>query len=188
MAQKKDQLYWQTTKPWSMDDKTIDVVVNNEHLGQVISGENATQKNVDNNIAKTRKCLFSLLGSSFSSSSNVNPATQYDTWCIYAAPILCSGLGSLVIQPQSTQMKSLELFQRKVLRSFLGFSARSPIAGIHFILGELPIAGQLANESLSLFWNLWSNSDSLVFKVTKVFMQMKTQDAGVSLFVTLHDN
>ena len=54
MAQKKDQLYWQTTKPWSMDDKTIDVVVNNEHLGQVISGENATQKNVDNNIAKTR--------------------------------------------------------------------------------------------------------------------------------------
>ena len=67
-------------------------------------------------------------------------------------------------------MESLELFQRKVLRSFLGFSARSPIPGIHFVLGELPIAGQLATESLSLFWNLWSNHDSLVFKVAKYIL------------------
>ena len=163
---KKDQKYWQITKPWSMDNKTIDVVINNEHLGQVISGENATQKNVDNNIVKTRKCLFSLLGSPFSTSSNVNPSTQYNTWSIYAAPILRSGLGSLVLQPESTELKTLELFQRKVLQSFLGFSGRSPISGVHFILGELPIAGQLASETLSLFWNLWSNRESLVFKVS----------------------
>ena len=110
------------------------------------------------------------MGCPISYHSQVNPAVQHSTWTIYICPILRSGLSSLVIQPQSDPMKSMETFQRKVLRGILGFSSRSPIPGIHFLLGELPIAGQIHRDCLSLFWSLWSNPNTLVHKVVKYIL------------------
>ena len=131
ICSKVDQKYWKDTSPWSMNDTNIEVVEDNEHLGQIISGVNPIQKNVDQNIDKTRKCLFSLMGHPFSHHSQVNPSIQHSTWTIYICPVLRSGLSSLVIQPESVPIKSLEIFQRKILRGMLGFSSRSPIPGLH---------------------------------------------------------
>ena len=33
-----DRKYYCDTKPWSMDGQPIDVVENNDHLGQIVSG------------------------------------------------------------------------------------------------------------------------------------------------------
>lgn len=167
VGSKVDQKYWQDTSPWVMNGIQIEVTEDNEHLGQIISGNNSTQKNVDLNMDKARKCLFSLMGCPISYHSEVNPNIQHSTWIIYICPILRSGLSSLVIQPQSAPMKSLEIFQRKVLRGILGFSSRSPIPGIHFLLGELPIAGQIHRDCLALFWSIWRNPNTLVHKVVK---------------------
>ena len=170
VGSKIDRKYWQDTSPWSMNGMKIEVTEDNEHLGQIISGHNSIQKNVDLNIDKTRKCLFSLMGCPISYHSQVNPAVQHSTWTIYICPILRSGLSSLVIQPQSEPMKSMEIFQRKVMRGILGFSTRSPIPGLYFLLGELPIAGQIHRDCLSLFWSLWSNPNTLVHKVVKYIL------------------
>lgn len=57
-----DQRYCAAILPWEMDNEKIQVVENNEHLGQIVSGENKIQKNIDMRLNKTQKALFGLLG------------------------------------------------------------------------------------------------------------------------------
>ena len=47
-----DRKYYHDVKPWTMDNNTVLVVEDNEHLGQVVSGKNQEQKNVDLKIDK----------------------------------------------------------------------------------------------------------------------------------------
>ena len=47
-----DRTYYKDVSPWTMDDERINVVENNEHLGQIISGERQVMKNIDSRIIK----------------------------------------------------------------------------------------------------------------------------------------
>ena len=170
IGSKTDQLYWKEMSPWTMAGETIPVEDTNDHLDQLISGDAAVQKNVDKNITKTRNCLFKLMGNPFSYSSLVNPSVQHKTWETFALGILTSGLSSLVIQPESSPMKTLITFERKLLRAFLGLSKRSPVPSMYFLLGALPIEGIIARNSLSLFWSLWTNPETLAFKVVRYIL------------------
>ena len=96
---------------------------------------------------------------------------------LHVSPILRSGLSALVIQPTSTEMKSLIRIQRKLLRAFLGLSTRCPVPSIYHLLGELPIEGQIARDVFSLFWNVWSNRDTLVHKVVKYLLIHAKEDS-----------
>ena len=60
-----DMDYYQDTTPWNMSGETVKVVEDNEHLGQIVSGTNQEQKNIDESLKKGRGHLFSLLRCSF---------------------------------------------------------------------------------------------------------------------------
>ena len=60
-----DQRYYADILPWKMDSEKVKVVENNEHLGQIVSGDNQIQKNIDLRLNKGRTSLFGLLGSGF---------------------------------------------------------------------------------------------------------------------------
>ena len=167
IGSKSDQKYWKEMSPWTMAGETIPVEETNDHLGQLISGIAEAQKNVDKNITNTRKSLFKLMGNPFSYSSLVNPSVQFKTFETYSLGVLTSGLCSLVIQPDSIPMKSLIRLERKLYRAFLGLSTQSPVPSLYFLLGALPIEGVLARNALSLFWNLWTNPETLAFKVVR---------------------
>ena len=47
-----DVNYFQDVKPWQMDGQVVQVVVDNEHLGQIVSNDNQEQKNVDLKLQK----------------------------------------------------------------------------------------------------------------------------------------
>ena len=130
-----DVNYYKDVKMWKMDGETVDVVDENEHLGLVVTGFNEEKRNVEENITKGRKSLFSLLGPAFSHQSLLNPAVQVHLFRLYSCPITRSGLSGLAIRP--TQAQPLTTFHRKVLRSFLHFSERSPIPSLHFLLAFL---------------------------------------------------
>ena len=42
---KLDQQFYKDTQPWIMDNQRVGVVDNNDHLGQIISGDKQEQKN-----------------------------------------------------------------------------------------------------------------------------------------------
>merc|ERR1712208_201520 len=65
----------------------------------------------------------------------------------------------------------LSSFQRKVIRGFLHLSDRSPIPSLFFLTGELPIVARLHRDLFSLFYNIWINPETKIFKITKYLLE-----------------
>ena len=167
---KLDMAFYKDTKPWTLDGKRVMVVENNEHLGLVVSGSDEEQKNVDENIVKCRNSIFALLGPVFAFKCLLSPTVQVHLWRACSLPALLSGLPALPIRP--TNLKSLEIFQHKILRGFLKLSNSSPLPALFFLLGELPIEGTLHIRTLGLFHNICINPDTTVFTMVAYILKM----------------
>ena len=50
-----DRKYYQDVKPWNMDGNTVKVVDDNAHIGQIVSGLNQEETNVDLKMEKGKK-------------------------------------------------------------------------------------------------------------------------------------
>jgi hypothetical protein len=113
-----------------MNDEVVKVVEDNEHLGQVVSGRNQEENNVDLRITKGRKCLFGLLGVGFAFKCFLSPVVKLHSYRTYVCPVLRSGLSSFSLQ--SSQLEPLALFQRKRLKSILKLSSTAPTPAIQY--------------------------------------------------------
>ena len=169
-----EQDYYKERKPWTMEGEKVQVVDNNEHLGQII-GNRQEEKNGDLRIVKARNSLFSLLGSAFSYKCLVSPAVKLHLYRTFACPVLRSGLSTFSLRKPS--LKPLELFQRKCLKSFLHLTEQAPTPAIHFLTGELPVEGKLHRDIFSLFYSLWINPDCKVFEVVKYLLETSASNS-----------
>ena len=106
--------YYCDTKPWTMDGQSIAVVENNEHLGQIVSGQRQEEKNIELRIKKSQNSLFALLGPAFSFRCLLSPVVKLHLYRTFVCPVLRSGLSSLVVR--NTLTSPLSFFQRKVLK------------------------------------------------------------------------
>ena len=167
---KADMEFYKETSPWKLNGERVKVVENNEHLGLIVSGSEEEQKNVDNNIIDCRNSVFALLGPAFAFKCLLSPLVQVHLWRTYNLPVLISGLPALPIRP--THMKSLSIFQNKILRGFLKLSNTSPVPSLYFLLGELPVEGLLHIRTLTIFHNIWSNPQTTVFDLVKYILTM----------------
>ena len=95
----------------------------------------------------------------------LNPAVQIHLYRLYTCCITRSGLSALAIRP--TQAQPLTTFHRKILRSFLHLSDRSPIPALHFLLGEITLEAKLHRDVFSLFYSLWSNPHTKVYRLVR---------------------
>ena len=148
-----DVQYYKDTMPWKMSGQQIDVVDNNEHLGQIVSGYKQEEKNVDLRIKKSRNTLFGLLGPAFSFRCLLGPLVKLHIYRTFVCPVLLSGLSSLVIK--TTTLSPLSIFQRKILKGTLQLSKQASSSSLHFLTGELPIEAQLHRDIFSLLSGVW---------------------------------
>ena len=172
---KLDMAFYKDTKPWTLNGERVKVVENNEHLGLIVSGIEEEQKNIDENIIKCRNSLFALLGPAFAYKCLLSPIVRIHLWKTYNLPVLVSGLSALPIRP--TTIKSMAVFQNKIMRGILKLSNTSPIPALYFLLGELPVEGILHINTLSVFHNIWSNPDTTVSKIVKYILMMCTSSS-----------
>ena len=126
-------------KLWSLAQSQIWTLDSIEPLGLIVAGVDEEQRNVDKKIIKCRNSLFALLGPAFSYKCLMSPLLQTHLWRTCCYPTLVSGLAALPIRP--TNLKSLEIFHRKILRGILKLSKSSPISAIHFLLGKFLLKG-----------------------------------------------
>ena len=146
-----------------MNGEKIPVVENNEHLGQIVSGIDQEQKNIDFRINKARKALYSLLGPCFNTKCQLNFKLKMHLYRTFICPVLCAGLSTFVITDRL--MESLNLFHRKCLKGILCVSKRCPTPGVHFILSEPPIEVQIHREVFNLFYTVWTNPQTKLFEI-----------------------
>ena len=152
-----DMEYYQAVMPWTMEEKKVLVVDNNEHLGKLVSGRSQEETNIDLKMEKGRKSLFSLLGSAFSFKCLLSPVLKLHLYRTFTCPRTRSGLSSFSLR--STQLEPLAIFQRKTLKSILKLSITAPTPSIHFMTGELPIEGKIHRDVFSLFYRVWADPD-----------------------------
>ena len=163
-----DVEYFQDVKPWHMDGQCVQVVEDNEHLGQVVSNKDQAQKNIDLKLAKGRRNLFCLLGAGFAFKSHLSPVLKLHIYRTYTCPITRSGLAAFAVR--SAQLEPLALFQRKVLKSILKLSITAPTPAIHFLTGELPFEGKLHKDIFALFYSIWANPDTKIHEIVKYLL------------------
>ena len=135
-----DMNYYRDVAPWTLDGLTVSVTEDNDHLGQVVSGVQQEQKNVDTRIEKGRKNLFGMLGPAFAFKCLLSPVVKIHLFRTYTCPILRSGLSSFSLR--TTDLEPLAICHRKILRGILTLSKSSNIPALHFLLGELPMEGK----------------------------------------------
>ena len=68
--------YYQDICPWTLDDKPIAVVEDNDHLGLIVSGLQEEEKNIDSNIQQCRNSLYALLGYCYAYKCLLSPVVQ----------------------------------------------------------------------------------------------------------------
>ena len=105
-----DMEYYSDTKPWRMGGEAVKVVVDNDHLGQIVSGKRQEAKNVDERLRKGRNSLFSMLGPAFSFKCLLGPLVKIHLFRTFTCPITRSGLSSFALR--TNQMSPLSLFHR----------------------------------------------------------------------------
>ena len=89
-----DMNYYSDTTPWQLDNTKVKVTEDNDHLGQIVSGVNQEQKNVDLRFSKGRNNIFGLLGPVFSFKCILSPLVKIHLFRTCTCPILRSGLSS----------------------------------------------------------------------------------------------
>ena len=127
----------------------IRVTTDNEHLEQIVSGTNQSEKNVDLRILKSRGSLYKLLGPAFAYKCMLSPVVKLHLYRMYICQIIRYGLSSLTLI--QTTLQPLIIFQRKILRCILKLSKWSSIPALHFLTGELPVEGKVRRDVFSLF-------------------------------------
>ena len=170
-----DVQYYKDTKPWKMSGQQIDVVDNNEHLGQIVSGYKQEEKNVDLRIKKSRNTLFGLLGPAFSFKCLLGPLVKLHIYRTFVCPVLLSGLSSLVIK--TTTLSPLSIFQRKILKGTLQLSKQASSSSLHFLTGELPIEAQLHRDIFSLLYGVWANPDTKIHTMVKYLLSNSVENS-----------
>ena len=119
--------------------------------------------------------MFSLLGPAFQYKSLISPAVKIHLFRTYACSILRSGLSSLALR--KPQLEPIQVFHRKCLKSFLHLSKTTPTSAIHFLFGELPMEGKIHRDMFSLFYSIWSNPGTKIFKITKYLLENSTNNS-----------
>ena len=170
-----DQNYFSDVKPWIMDGEVVQVVEDNEHLGQIVSGKNQEDKNIDLRVEKGRKNLYSFLGSAFSYKCLLSPVLKLHIFRTFTCPIARSGLSSFALR--SSNLEPLSIFQRKTLKSILKLSLTAPTPAIHFLTGELPIEGKLHRDVFSLFYSIWANPDLKIYDIVKYLLENSSENS-----------
>ena len=175
-----DRQFYCDTTPWTMDGVSIEVVEDNDHLGQIVSGSKQVIKNIDNR--KGRGSLFKLLGPAFSFKCPMSPVVKLHLYRMYVCPIIRSGLSSFTLRQPALQ--PLSIFQRKTLRSILKLSQRSAIPALHFLTGELPIEGKIHRDVFSLFYSVWTNPQTKIYEIVKYLLKESTDNSRTwSIFI-----
>ena len=153
-----------------MNNDPIQVVEDNDHLGQIISGKNQEQKNVDARIHKARKCLFGLLGAGFAFKCFLSPLLKLHIYRTQVCPVLRSGLSSFSLR--ASNLEPLALFQRKLLNPFSSSAPvhqpqqstsllenyQSRVKFIRMYFHYFIVFGAILKQKFTKFWNIFCKS------------------------------
>ena len=136
------------TQKITINQKQVKLVPESEHVG-VLRSSTGNLPHLVNQVAKHKKALFALLPAGLSRKHRGNPAASLKLGQIYGAPVLLSGMASLVLS--ASELKILDDHYLSTLRNLLKLYNKTPRSVIYLLSGSLPASAILHQRQLTLF-------------------------------------
>ena len=120
------------------------------------------EENVQFNISKARKTVYSLLSAGLHGQNGLGPQASLHIARIYVLPILLYGFE--LILPNQTLTECLEIFQKKLYKRLLSVPINTPGSAVYILSGFLPVEAQINKNALIFFNNVCHQSETSIEK------------------------
>jgi hypothetical protein len=134
------------------------------HLGitRASTVEENMEVNVNKNIGKARRALYSLLGAGLHGVNGLDPVTSINIYKVYILPILLYGLE--ITLPSQKYVTMLEKFQKDTIKNILSLPNSVADPSVYILTGLLPVQAILDLKVLRFFNNLVNQADDSLEK------------------------
>jgi hypothetical protein len=154
----------------NMENPGYDHTINNEsiqkpdiivHLGitHLRNYRKTTSTQIQENMEKSRRTLYSLLGAGSYGKNGLNPTACLHLLQVYVIPILTYGLDILL--PSRTELQTLEIFYRKILKRILSIPTNTADPAVYIMAGAIPIESRIHKLALGVYANTCRTTNSI---------------------------
>ena len=119
-------------------------------------------KNVECNIQKARRTVYSLMGTGLHGENGLDPEAAISLFQTYVIPVLFYGLE--VILPTGKALDTLEIQYKKLLKQILSLPCTTADPAVYLLSGLLPAEVLIHKRMLTLYGNITRLSDDSVEK------------------------
>ncbi|VDI53577.1 Hypothetical predicted protein [Mytilus galloprovincialis] len=162
---------------WKLNDTVMPVVDKASHIGITRSQNNSAQTTVEENLKKTRRAIYSLMGTGLHGENGLDPETSIAMLRTYILPILTYGLE--IVIPKGKILDNLQIQYKKLLKQILSLNINVADPAVYLISGLLPIEAEIHLKILSLFGNIArANKNSSEWRLAERQLQIKSFDSN----------
>lgn len=158
------------------NNKEIEEVEEETHIGVIQSSKDVYQKRVDKAILNSTRALYSLFGSGLHGKNGLNFVAIRKIWKSYVLPRLLYG-SEVWILPNKF-VKVLEQFQRKKLKELMDLPPRSSNYACLGLAGILPIEAEYHKRVLMFYRSLLSQQNSIEREIALRQLAMKNEESS----------
>ena len=137
---------------WTINNNNMPVMTTTTYIGIHKSDQDCAKLSVNENIKKTRRTTYSLMGSGFHGRNGLDRETIISLIKTYVLPVLTYGLE--IVLPSGKNMECLQMYFKKLLKQLLSLPNNVADISIYILSGLLPIEAEIHLKALSLFGNI----------------------------------
>ena len=138
---------------FKLNSKDMPVVTSTTHMEIVRSSTNREMKNVETNIQKARRTIYSLMGTGLHGEKRIGHGNCYlPTSNLFYIPVLFYGLE--VILPTGKALDTLEIQNKKLLKQILSLPSTTADPPVYLLSGLLPAEALIHKRMLTLYGNI----------------------------------
>ena len=115
--------------------------------------------NIEENISKARRTMYSLMGAGLHGKNGLNPLTCLHIYQIYVLPVLTYGLEILL--PDDRQLEPIEVFNKKSIKQILSIPSNTADSAVYALTGTIPLKGQIHKKALNIYNKICGLDDSV---------------------------
>ena len=156
--------YSKLIKPIHIDQTTIEFVQSAEHVG-VVRNTAGNMPHILQRIISHNNTLSGLLSMGLSSRHRANPLSSLRAESIYAAPVLFSGVATLILNKNETD--TIALHVKETIQKLLKLYANTPDPVVFFLAGVLPGEATLHLKQLTIFGMITRLPDNILHRIAK---------------------
>lgn len=161
---------------WTINEEPMPIVQNSSHIGIQKNEKNTMISTIEDNIKKSRRTLYSLMGTGMHGRNGLDPETIISLLKTYVLPILTYGLEILI--PSGKPFDTLQLFYKRLLKQLLSLPQNIADPAIYILSGLLPMEAMIHLKCLTLFGNITRSSrNSIEWRLAERQLLGKSTDS-----------